>query len=493
MSEAPSQAPGVRALPDATGVLPIALAGLAYAALVLQAPRLLRDPDVYFHPAVGRWILAHQAVPTTDTFSHTLHGAPWTAHEWLGQLLFALAYDIGGWTLLVALTGASTALALYLLARHLVREVPARYAVLFVALALMLVATHLHARVHALAAPCLVALLVELAVARGARRAPRFAFLLVVALWANLHGSVSLAAILVFAFGAEAVTDAPDAVTRAHAVRTWGAFLVLCLVAMCLTPQGLGGLTYAWRMEGDSAAFALINEWRPPDLRTLHPLHLWLLAFVGGGIAWRVRVPWLRLALLAAFVFFALRRARYGEILGLVSPVLVASALRVALLARAQAVPNTGAHVPTSSRHRIAHAIVAALVVASTLVVVSLGLARPARAITPDAALATVRGAHVAGPVLNAYAFGGYLMAHDVPTFVDGRSDLYGAAFLTAYVSAIVGGDAPTLERLLARHDIRWTLLPPTAPGVRALDALPAWRRLYADDIAVVHVREARP
>lgn len=478
----------------ASDIVPAALAGLAYVALVLQAPRLLRDPDVYYHPAVGRWILAHGAVPARDAFSHTMAGAPWTAHEWLAQIVFALAHDLGGWTLLVALTAAATALALYVLARYLARQVPARYAVLFVVLALMLVAVHLHARVHALAAPCLVVLLVELAAARSAGRAPRFAVLLVVALWANLHGSVSLAAVLTAAFGLEAMIDARDAGTRTDTTRAWGAFFALCLVAMCLTPQGLGGLTYAWRMEGDAAALALIDEWRAPDLRTPHPLHLWLIAFLGGGLVWRVRVPWLRLVLLGAFVFFAVRRARYGEILGLASPVLVAPALRAALAARAQAVPTDDAvasEADSVRASRRARATVAALAVASTLLVYRLGLARPARAITPDAALAAVQSAHVAGPVLNAYAFGGYLMAHDVPTFVDGRSDLYGAAFLGAYVSAIAGGDRPTLAGLLDRYAIGWTLLPPGVPGVRVLDGMPAWRRLHADDVAVVHVRDA--
>jgi hypothetical protein len=33
-------------------------------------------------------------------------------------------------------------------------------------------------------------------------------------------------------------------------------------------------------------------------------------------------------------------------------------------------------------------------------------------------------------------------------------------------------------------------LLPPNRPAVVLLDHLPGWRRLYADDVAAVHVRE---
>jgi hypothetical protein len=46
------------------------------------------------------------------------------------------------------------------------------------------------------------------------------------------------------------------------------------------------------------------------------------------------------------------------------------------------------------------------------------------------------------------------------------------------------------LPQLLAQYGITWTLLRPSRPAVALLDHLPGWRRLYADDIAVVHLRE---
>ena len=44
--------------------------------------------------------------------------------------------------------------------------------------------------------------------------------------------------------------------------------------------------------------------------------------------------------------------------------------------------------------------------------------------------------------------------------------------------------------KLVERYGITWTLLPPDRPVVQLLDHLPDWRRLYADKIAVVHVRD---
>ncbi len=44
---------------------------------------------------------------------------------------------------------------------------------------------------------------------------------------------------------------------------------------------------------------------------------------------------------------------------------------------------------------------------------------------------------------------------------------------------------------MLAEYRIAWTIFPPDSQAVAALDRMPGWRRLYADAIAVVHVKAA--
>src|SRR5580700_2177547 len=69
-----------------------ALVALGIFALTLFAPQVLNDGDTWSHLATGDWILAHGAVPSVDPFSFTMAGAPWSAHEWLAELLLALAF-----------------------------------------------------------------------------------------------------------------------------------------------------------------------------------------------------------------------------------------------------------------------------------------------------------------------------------------------------------------------------------------------------------------
>lgn len=476
-----------RAEPDArASTLPLALSAAAYALLVLAGGRLLRDPDSHFHVAAGRWMLAHGRIPADDVFSHSMRGAPWTAHEWLAEIVFALAHDAGGWPLVVAATAAASSLALYALARHLTRWLPARHVALFTVFAAMLVGAHLHARPHVLALPCLAFFASELLMARAAKRAPDLRFTLLVVLWANLHGSFPLAAALALAFGLEALLAADGVTERAAALRGWGRFALTAALAGLLTPHGSSGFAYALGFAGDTGAIASLDEWSPPDFRVLQPLELWLLVLLGGGFALGLRVPPVRLALLLVLVHLALRHGRHGELLGLLAPLLLAPALG-AVLPGASPTPRVDARSTRASR---VLPVVAALLV-YTFVVARVAPAAPAPETTPERALAAARIAEIDGPVLNAYEFGGYLVAQGVPTFVDLRTDVFGADFLRDYERAVLHGDAATLAALLARHRIAWTLLRPGMPALALLDRLPGWSRLYADELAVVHVRSA--
>jgi hypothetical protein len=116
-------------------------------------------------------------------------------------------------------------------------------------------------------------------------------------------------------------------------------------------------------------------------------------------------------------------------------------------------------------------------------------LAQQLDAIVPKAALGAVNAHNVSGPVLNTYRFGGYLIFSGIAPFIDGRAELYGDAFIERYVEATLGV-SDQLPALLDEYGITWTLLEPGSSAVRLLDYLPGWRRLYADDIAVVQVRD---
>ena len=96
--------------------------------------------------------------------------------------------------------------------------------------------------------------------------------------------------------------------------------------------------------------------------------------------------------------------------------------------------------------------------------------------------------------MLNDYSFGGYLIFAGIPTFIDGRGELYGGQFICALQSRSVAGRPARFSRSCSTSTrFGATLLAPDTPAVALLDRLPDWQRVYSDDVAVVHKRLDAP
>src|SRR4051812_24611487 len=67
-------------------------------AFLLFNQALFNDGDTGWHIGAGEYILRTGTIPHADPFSYTFRGAPWTAHEWLPEILMAGAYRAGGWS-----------------------------------------------------------------------------------------------------------------------------------------------------------------------------------------------------------------------------------------------------------------------------------------------------------------------------------------------------------------------------------------------------------
>jgi hypothetical protein len=117
---------------------------------------------------------------------------------------------------------------------------------------------------------------------------------------------------------------------------------------------------------------------------------------------------------------------------------------------------------------------------------------RPPEETMPVAALDFVREAGIKGHVLNHYGYGGYLIGASIPTFIDGRGELFGGEFIKAYVDAVHlrGKDPLVLQNALDRYKIDWTLLLKEQAANKLLARMPGWRQAYADDKAIIFVRE---
>jgi len=471
---------------------PLVVALLVLARALAQPGALLHDPDTYLHIAAGRWMLAHHTLPTRDLFSYTFAGAQWAAPEWLAEIGLAAVYRATGWSGLVLVTVACFAVSLGLLTRFLLRSCEPFSALIAVALGAAMVEPHLLARPHMLALPLLVLWSGGLLAARDAGTVPPFRLLPIMVAWANLHGSFLFGLGLACYLGAEAMLSGP----RALEIRRWGLFVALTFAITLITPNGITGLVEPLRLMAMPALQSSFIEWRGPDFQQFQPLELWLLGLIALGLATGIRLPLPRVLLLLALCHMALAHSRHADLLGLAGPLVVAGSFgpQLALRMRAQPMSAISRAVARLAEPAAPPAVALALGVAlaMSLPLLARPIARADDPATPASALAAAARLGLSGHLFNSEGFGGYLVYRGIPTFIDGRIEMFGNAFLARYLDA-VNGNEHSLRDLLDGWDVRWTLLTPNQPAVGLLDHLSGWRRVYTDARAVIHLRDSQP
>lgn len=467
---------------DAQALMPWLVAAGVYVLLIALAPKLLNDPDTYSHIALGRWILEHHAVPTSDPFSATLQGTHWVAFEWLSQIAFATAYATGGWLGVVALSAAAVTAAFGLLTRYLQREWQATAVLAAVLVALLLTAPHILARPHILALPVMVTWIGTLIRAVDTRSPPPWLLLPLMSLWVNLHGSFTFGLVMTAIIACDAFWRAPQS-HRASVFRQWALFGILAIAAACLNPYGPEMILVTLRTIALGTALTIVTEWRSQDFSHIGSFELVMLGAFGIALYRGVTLPLLRIVMLLGVLHLSLSQVRHADLLGMLASLFLARPL----------VEQFKSLAATRNGEAMSNGVWPAAIAALLFVTVT-GLSAmrsdvlPAVKNTPANALHAIDLART-GPILNDYNFGGYLDFVGIPPFIDGRAELYGQAYMLRHDRALSLQNIPDFLRLLDEYHIGATLLAPSTPAVALLDRLPNWKRIYADDIAVVHVR----
>lgn len=460
------------------------LSGLVFVVFVnLCAWSMLADGDTGWHIAAGNWILDHRAVPTVDPFSYTFAGKPWVAHEWLSEVLMALAYRAAGWSGIAVLYASAVSLMFFLVGAELRRWLSFRWlAVALIALFVVLQPFML-ARPHMLGWPMLAIWTIGLLRAREQDRAPPLGLAALMTLWANLHGSFLFGFVLLGAFGLEALIAG-----RARplpVLRSWGIFAAAALAASLFTPHGIDALIFPLQVSG-MKSLPMIVEWRPTQFGTISSFEVILLATLFLLLSRGTRIPPVRLILLLGILHLALAHIRHQAVLGIVGTLILAAPMGQR--------DTTGAvrlrHTLRDWRGRpaITLALLALTIFIVSVARLAVPMKRPDGRDTPVTAVAALpdrlRGEHG----FNRYGFGGALILNGFQPFIDGRADLYGDAFMRRY-ERIAAGDKRRWEEAVARWSIKWAILSPRDGLTPVLAREKQWRRIYADKWAVVFVK----
>jgi hypothetical protein len=223
---------------------------------------------------------------------------------------------------------------------------------------------------------------------------------------------------------------------------------------------------------------SFVTEWQGPDFMKPSPLELVLLAGLFAAF-WRgAQLSAVRAAILLGLLHMSLQHVRHEILLGVVGPLILAEPFGRAL-GRTQAL-RTPWRMP-KPQALLGGALFAAVAVCR-LITPQVRTDSPTAPIT---AMAHVPVALRRQPVLNAYDFGGYLIFQGVRPYIDGRTDMYGDAFMADY-NQIQFANPAAMDRAISHYGIRWAIAPPNLFLTQALQRAPGWKPIYADKTAVV-------
>jgi hypothetical protein len=479
-------------------------AGLAGIMVVIVLAKGLTDPDFFTHVRTGQLIVETGQVPTTDPFSFTWAGLPWTLHEWLSEVL--MYFLISGPGLVFSLIasglipGALLAILLFAVIRH---GVPLRPAALATIAAAWVFLPYVTMRPQALSW-LLMAVLVTFLWSLDAARPRRALWLIpLFILWANLHGLwvVGLGVVALYAL----FTVAGRTPMAGHDGRTWiGIAFIGCLFGVMLTPAGPAGVLYPLRyIDAGDWGLENIHEWQSPDFHAAASLGLLtlILLLLGVGV-WAGGAPSWMGALTILGVAMSLISLRNAPLLAIWSVPVVAMGLAARWPARFTPRPVPAAQQPI---RRVMETITAAAIVVLSAVLVlpqtpAVHLEETVASEFPEAAMEIIREVNPDARVLAEYGWGGYVIwsgyDHGARVFVDGRNDMYDQAILEDY-SAIREADAGWQE-LLAEYEVEAMIWPPEAVLTRGLldGPLPdgtAWCEVFRDETQILYLPECLP
>lgn len=474
---------------------------------------VLKEPDICFLLASGRWIVEHGfTLPTTDPFSWTaeLVGQDYVIEKWLTEVIF---YELFHWTgaagLLVfdaiILTLTFVVMPYRLLRLNGVTGFPA-LSITF--LATLVSFSHLAVRPEIfsfLFTAIILELLIRMHRHRVAIHWPTLiALTAITALWSNLH-TLFLLALMILAW--ESVCTFAERLLffkGSERKINWTApiSLITCTLATLINPYGIRLWQYLPVIFGSFNDTN--NEMQPLTMATLEksPLAYPFVLFALIALI-LLLMKGLRRSAEEGDLFF--RSLIIGGIAGGVKAmrsIPVADLFLVAGLARVLGKPSNELLPFGGDKFEFGNPFDAAWIsicsiaagagafLMTTIIPPVIPQSSTAFEV-PMQAAEFIANSPPRGHMLNDPHFGNVLMwnAKDAPpVFIDSRYNLYGNGLLQDYWTMVLM--RPNWDKLMEKYGIDWVFLPPSLPLAKSLASHQDWHLDFQDKAAVVISRK---
>ncbi|ABL00298.1 hypothetical protein [Pelobacter propionicus] len=463
---------------------------------------LLNDADTGYHIRAGDYILQTLSIPRHDIFSYLTPPIPWTAHEWLSEVVMAILHRQFGLTGVVVFFSLLIALTYYLL----FRELRSYEGNIFIAVAITILA-FASSQIHWLARPHIFSLLFMVAwyhvLDSYQCEDTNRLFLLppLMLLWVNLHGGFITGFILL---GCYVIGNFVQCLFKAPAERGGDRrklqsllkISIACLLVTLVNPVGYKILLFPFNLVNNKFLMDHVSEFLSPNFHEPLVFKYQLLLAIALLACSRKRPNPIELILILFFTNMALYSIRYVTLFAIIAAPI--------LLRRADELLEGARGVFTES-FRVRSARIAAMdgfaagwlwLSIGVLVVVlcaaggTIGYSFDPK-LKPVAAVEFLKKEHIGGNMFDNDEFGDYIIYAAWPeyrVFFDGRSDMYGTERMKEYFS--VTNFEPGWERVIETYRIDWFIISAKSALSRYLRAGNGWKLIYADRVAHIFVKE---
>lgn len=462
---------------------------------------LLGDADTGYHIRAGDYILRTHAVPHFDLFSYLTPPIPWTAHEWLSEIVMSLLHRHFGMTGVVLFFSFLIALVYFLLFRTL-RSSGGN---ILIAAAITILAFS-SSQLHWLARPHIFSLLFMVVWLRVLDQYQyqdtNRLFLLppVMLLWVNLHGGFIAGFILLGCYAAGNLVECcfRASLDRDAARERFRALLkvsLFCFLASLVNPFGYKILLFPFKLINNKYIMDHVSEFISPNFHEPLVFKYLLLATIALLACSRKRLNLIELALILFFTNMALISIRYVTLFAIVAAPVIAR--------RADDLLDEagGVFVEAFKAYSTRIAAVDALargwlwlpaVVALVVICAGEGKIRYSfdEKLKPVAAVEFLKKERIDGNMFNNDEFGDYIIYAAWPryrVFIDGRLDMYGVERMKEY--SRVNGFEAGWEQVIEKYGIDWIIIDANSALSRFLRQGTGWKLIYADKVAHIFVK----
>ncbi|MEP6894254.1 MAG: hypothetical protein ABI986_01475 [Chloroflexota bacterium] len=470
--------------------------------IILGGPKLFtNDGDLGRHITIGNYILNSGTIPIHDIFSNTLNGARLVPHEWIAEVLFALAQrlmGLSGDVLLAALLGAVTILIVY---QELIKRGNYRLVALFLAAYVSVVSSvHWLARPHMFTFFFVVLWTYWLEHFYKNEEKNFWRFPLLMLIWVNTHGAFIAGFVVLATYIADWIWEYMQGRGKIEMGRQLILIGLLSFAVTFINPAGI----YLWGTSvgyvGNSFMTSHTVEYLSPDF---HEKDMWpfmfMVAFALFAL-WQERKLAMREALLlAGWTMLSLYSVRNIPLFAVVTAPIYGSLIQPwAEKMLNWLKPVSG---PRESKNVLRGYVWSMSAVLFVGFVLWRGIPLDQKGTgniflpnkMPVQAVDWLQKNPQDGNMFNHFIWGGYILYRMWPhetVFIDGQTDFYGEALMREYFDVI--NLNTNWESILDRHAVSWMIIPRNEALAKYLYSVndDAWQAIYQDDTTVIFRRD---